>query len=171
MKVINFFGGPGSGKSTAAAGLFYLLKKKKYNVELVTEFAKDLVYSEDTHALSQQNYVFANQEYRLSRLVGKVDIAITDSPLILATFYTKDTYPKSFDQLCLDLFNGYDNENFFVNRNHIYSQSGRVQNEKEAMFIDDKIWDFLFSKKIPFREVTAGDDVPEKVLEIIMEII
>ena len=77
MLVINFFGEPGSGKSTASAGLFYLLKQRKYNVELVTEFAKDLVYDEHTKALSCQNFVFANQEYRLSRLKNKVDIVIT----------------------------------------------------------------------------------------------
>ena len=89
MKVINFFGGPCSGKSTAAAGLFYLMKKQKYNVELVTEFAKDLVYEDHTMALSEQNYVFANQEYRLARLEGKIDYAISDSPLILSNISSK----------------------------------------------------------------------------------
>ena len=73
--------------------------------------------------------------------------------------------------MCLDLFNGYDNENFFVSRNHIYSQSGRVHNEKEAKALDNRMWDFLFSKKIPFREVTAGDDVPENVFEMIKNIL
>ena len=46
MKVINLFAGPGTGKSTTAAGLFYKMKSKGYMVELVTEFAKDLVYQE-----------------------------------------------------------------------------------------------------------------------------
>lgn len=42
--VINIFGGPGVGKSTVAAGLFYRLKCLHYSVELVEEFAKYLVY-------------------------------------------------------------------------------------------------------------------------------
>ena len=46
LKVINFFGAPGSGKSTIAAGLFFEMKMKQMNVELVTEFAKELCYSE-----------------------------------------------------------------------------------------------------------------------------
>lgn len=41
------FGSPGSGKSTTAAGLFYKLKTSDYNVELVTEVAKDLVWLND----------------------------------------------------------------------------------------------------------------------------
>jgi len=163
MRVINFFGGPGSGKSTAAAGLFYLMKKKKFNVELVTEFAKDLVYEGSNHALSQQNYVFANQEYRIARLIDKVDIAITDSPLILSTFYAKDSYPKSFTQLCIDLFNGYDNVNYFIKRNFEYSPLGRNQTIEEAILIDKKIISFLITEGFHFEIITAGDDIPELI--------
>ncbi len=35
MKVINLWGSPGAGKSTAAAGLFYRMKFADYNVELI----------------------------------------------------------------------------------------------------------------------------------------
>ena len=41
LKVINLYGGPGTGKSTTAAALFALIKREGYNVELVTEFAID----------------------------------------------------------------------------------------------------------------------------------
>ncbi len=44
LKVINLWAGPGAGKSTTAAGLFNLMKIRGYNVELVTEFAKEMVY-------------------------------------------------------------------------------------------------------------------------------
>ena len=40
MKVINFFGGPGVGKSTAACDLFVAMKKAGYKVEYVDEYAK-----------------------------------------------------------------------------------------------------------------------------------
>ena len=39
--VINLFGGPGCGKSTTMARLFADLKARGYNVEMVSEFAKD----------------------------------------------------------------------------------------------------------------------------------
>lgn len=41
--VINLIGGPGSGKSTTAAGLFFRMKSMGVRCELVTEYAKELV--------------------------------------------------------------------------------------------------------------------------------
>ena len=84
MKVINIFGAPGAGKSTTASGLFYEMKKHWIECEYIQEFAKELVWSDSTHLLSQQNYIFAEQERRLNRLNQKIDVAISDSPLILS---------------------------------------------------------------------------------------
>jgi nicotinamide riboside kinase len=162
MIVINYFGGPGSGKSTQAAGLFYLMKKAKYNVELVTEFAKDLVYEKNLKALSEQNYIFANQEYRLSRLKDSVDYVITDSPIILSNIYAKD-YPHSFHIFCEEMFSRYNNVNIFINRNHEYSTDGRTQTENEAQEISLRIKNYLREFKIPFKNFTAGDDTPEEI--------
>jgi pantothenate kinase len=39
--IINVYGGPGAGKSTSAAYLYYLLKVAGKNVELVREYVKD----------------------------------------------------------------------------------------------------------------------------------
>ena len=39
--IINLIGGPGSGKSTTAAGLFYKLKQMGIDCEMALEFAKD----------------------------------------------------------------------------------------------------------------------------------
>lgn len=169
MKVINFYGGPGAGKSTAAAGLFYLLKKAKYNVELVTEFAKDLVYDESLRMLSRQNYVFAHQEYRLSRLKNKVDIAITDSPLLLSTFYAPLDYPKSFTDLCKDLYHTYDNYNFFIERNHQYVEEGRLQDEKESDEISEKILKFLLENNQYYISYLASDNTPNKIYEYLLK--
>jgi predicted ATPase len=58
LKVINLYGGPGTGKSTTAAALFALMKREGYNVELVTEFAKDLVWTERNKELGDQIYIF-----------------------------------------------------------------------------------------------------------------
>ena len=57
MIVINLFGGPSSGKTTMAAGLFRLLKTMNKKVELVQEFAKDLVWENNLGKLSDQFYV------------------------------------------------------------------------------------------------------------------
>lgn len=44
MRKINFYGGPGSGKSTVASQLYTDLKILQYTTELVREAAKDKVY-------------------------------------------------------------------------------------------------------------------------------
>ena len=44
--VVNLTGGPGSGKSTLCAQLFYILKSKNIDVEMATEYVKDLVFEE-----------------------------------------------------------------------------------------------------------------------------
>ena len=44
--VVNLFGGPGSGKSTFMANLFYHLKCRGVEVVMAPEFAKDSVWEE-----------------------------------------------------------------------------------------------------------------------------
>ena len=88
LNVINLFGGPGCGKSTTAAGLFHLMKLNEMNVELVTEYAKDLTWEERFGTLANdQLYVFAKQQKRLQVLKNKVRYVVTDSPLILGLSY------------------------------------------------------------------------------------
>ena len=41
--VINLIGGPGSGKSTTASGIFYTLKKMGINCEISCENAVDVI--------------------------------------------------------------------------------------------------------------------------------
>ena len=57
--VVNLFGGPGSGKSTFMANLFYHLKCRGVEVEMAPEFAKDLVWEERVQYFDEQIYIFA----------------------------------------------------------------------------------------------------------------
>ena len=52
MIVVNFYAPPGYGKSTFAALVFSKLKMLGVNCELVSEFAKDMVWEEDYVALA-----------------------------------------------------------------------------------------------------------------------
>ena len=89
MQVINFLGSSGSGKSTSALGLTYELKKRGVKAELITEFAKDLVFSKCEHLLLQnQIFIFAEQHRRMEILKDSgLQYLITDSPLILSSYY------------------------------------------------------------------------------------
>lgn len=139
MKVINFIAGPGAGKSTVAAGLFHVMKRAGDNVELVSEYAKDMTWEGRDNILQDQLYMLAKQNRRLQRLEGKVDYAITDSPLLLGAIYTTQDYYKNFIPLVKEVYDGYDNETFMIVRTKEYHTVGRSQTKAQAIEIDDKI--------------------------------
>jgi len=81
--IVNFFGGPGIGKSTQSAHLFTKMKKNHMDVELTFEFPKIVAWEENYSAIRDQFYITANQHRNISRLYGKVKYIIVDSPIIL----------------------------------------------------------------------------------------
>ena len=176
IKIINLFGGPGSGKSTAAAGLFYRMKMHGYKVELVTEYAKDLVYAGHLRTmLDLQEYIFAEQNWRLQRLVNHVDWAITDSPVLLSAVYPHlnqklhrtSNWPAlpQFIELVKAQFECYNNINIVLKRPVKYQQWGREQSKEEAHEIDDMINDVLLSGNYDFITLETGPLLVEEVLE------
>ena len=72
-KIINFFGGPGIGKSTQASGLFTEMKKHHMSVEYTYEFPKEVAWEGNVSQLKDQFFITANQHRNISRLYGKVD--------------------------------------------------------------------------------------------------
>lgn len=169
MKVINFFGAPGAGKSTAALGLANAMKRAWLHCEYVSEFAKDTIWMETSHLLSRQNWVLANQELRLGMLEGKIDYAVIDGPLLLSAFYAPESYPEAFKELCFHFFNNYENVNFFVNRSHEYTPIGRLQNEAQSDAIAKQMKDFLRDHGVPFMEISAGDSAPAAMFEMLKQ--
>ena len=93
MMLINLTGEPGAGKSTIAAGLFYRLKMRKWNVELVTEYTKELILTNDQWALADELVVFS-EKYRRIKKLEKVDIVITDTWTVT---YTAGPITGTFD--------------------------------------------------------------------------
>jgi len=57
---INLWAGPGTGKSTMAASIFAELKWNKIDCELVSEYAKQIVWEESYTKLNNQNWLFQN---------------------------------------------------------------------------------------------------------------
>ena len=188
MKVINLFGGPGSGKSTTAAGLFHLMKVAGYSVELVTEFAKDLTWDDSQNVLKDQMLVFAEQNHRLWRLEGKVDFAITDSPLLLShiyydlvgncEFYNELQLGNKFLDWVDNTFLNYDNINFFIRRVKPYIEIGRNQNEEESDMLSHRIKVLLatlfrcsrhgvVNYGVDFISLDGNEMAPRKILDMI----
>jgi len=173
MKVINLFGGPGAGKSTTAAGLFFLMKTDPSirSVELVTEFAKDLVYAERFKELEGNNqlYITAKQFSRLKRLSNQVDYAITDSPIIQSLMYTPRDYFPSFGSLLKEIYSSFDNINIFIKRVKPYKKYGRAQTEEESDVIGNNIWHFLSINDISYSAVNGDALAPDSILKLIKE--
>lgn len=162
MKVLNFFGGPCLGKSTTAAGLFYKMKINGHNVELVSEYAKDMTWENRHNILKDQMYIFAKQNRKLERLRNKVDYVITDSPLVLGLGYLPDDYPATFEPFVMDIWNTYNNINFYlVNSGDLtYQTVGRNQDKHEAELLNQRILKIVKKNCIAYNSITvqAGNE-------------
>ena len=158
MIVINLFGAPGAGKSTGAAYIYSKLKMLGVNAELVTEFAKDKVWEQSKAVFENQIYIFGKQNFRLSRLKDKVDVAITDSPLLLSGFYGQndESLGDEFDILVAKIFNSYPSINLFIDRVKPYNPAGRFQNECESNLIHEQLLEYLNNHNI-YCEHYNGD--------------
>jgi len=167
------FGGPGTGKSTTAAGLFYKLKTHGVNAELIQEYAKDKVWGEDFKPLSFQPYILGKQLYKQYKLIDQVDVAITDSPVVFSIAYQGFGCVEGFEEMVVKQFNLFNNLNIFLERNpaeHPYNPKGRTQTEDEAMLLDHKIKAILDHNFIPYHKVVIKKDGShlEEILNLVM---
>lgn len=170
MLVVNLFGAPGAGKSTGAAYIFSRLKLAGINAELVTEFAKDKVWEESKAVFQNQAYIFEKQYFRISRVQDKVDVVITDSPILLSPFYTDDpVLGDEFDKLVTKVFNSYDSFNAFINRVKPYNVAGRFQTEQESDELAKKLLAFVTAHGVTCRyydgDVKSYDVLVADILE------
>ena len=168
MKVINVIAGPGTGKSTLASGLYHEAKRRGWNVELVTEVAKDLVWEGRHCALSNQAYVFGRQVQRIHRLEGQVDFVITDSPFLLSAIYAPVDYPPEWEKVVVELWKRYDNTVAFLERGPWFDDRGRVHSLQQSVEIDQKIAVLLQKHNITYTQVDCGYSNPGEVLDSIL---
>jgi hypothetical protein len=170
LTVVNFFGGPGCGKSTTAAFVFGHMKVLDYKVELIYEAAKGCVWEKWHHIFGEQDWMFAHQHRLIRRLIDHdIDYAVVDSSILLSLFYMPDDFPQSFRPFVREVFDTYDNLNIFIDRNPDlpYVQAGRNEDERQAIEIDKKIRKYFEEEGIPCHHVMAGDTAASNVVEII----
>lgn len=172
MIVVNLFGVPSAGKSTGAAHIFSQLKLNGINAELITEFAKDKVWENNTEVFKNQAYLFGKQSYKMSRCKDKVDVLVTDSPLPLSIFYNKDdVLGEDFNRTVMNVFNSYDNLNYLLLRVKPYNPIGRHQTEEESNALKQPMVDLLNDRNIKYTEHDGSVEGYEKIVaDILMHI-
>ena len=174
MIVVNLFGVPGAGKSTGAAYVFSKLKMQGVNAELVTEFAKDMVWEKNNKVLMNQEYIFGSQSYRLSRCKDKVDVIVTDCPLFLTAFYNKSSVlSNAFNQVVLSVFNTYNNVNYLIDKIQDFNPIGRVHTEQEARNMREPLIQMLRDYNVPFETIEGSvkdyDVIVEQITQMTKE--
>lgn len=137
--IVNLFAGPGTGKSSTAAGLFSELKWRGRTTEMALEFAKDKVWEKSTAVLDNQIYIFGKQHHRIWRLREQVEVVVTDSPILLSLIYGAENTSKQFHELVLYEHDQLRNLNVFLERLKAYDPKGRLQTEEKAREIDEQV--------------------------------
>ncbi len=167
--IINLFGGPGSGKSTTASGVFYNLKQQGISAEFVQEYAKELVFEDRQLALANQVYILGKQFYGLYRVLDQVDVVVMDTSLLLGAVYAPADYYDSFTTLLFEIYHSMDNMNFFIERHKPYLEVGRYQKEDEAKRIDIDVRVWLDKNKVPYDAVPGTKEGVDKITEWVLE--
>lgn len=168
--VINLIGGPGSGKSTTMAGVFYELKKMGVNAEIVPEYTKDRVYEKAFHTLEDQTYLMSKQIHKIWRLKDEVDVIVMDASLLTTPIYDK-THDPLLKKFAINEFNKWNNLVFFIDRGDVeYKTEGRYESLTEAQAIDQHYIDICKEYHIPFdvvKNTEAVEHIVKKVVELL----
>lgn len=174
-KVINLYGGPGTGKSTVAALLFAKFKNMGLNTELVTEYVKGWVYDNRTPVMYDQYYFFAKQMRREYSLFNHIDYIVTDSPMLMNGYYSSLYGTKEegelFEKMCKTYFKRCKTEDnvehihIFLKRVKPFNQIGRFQNEERSKEMDLEIFNYLTNINIPLISIDANEESIDKIIE------
>jgi hypothetical protein len=166
--VVNLFGGPGTGKSTAMHGIMYGLKVLGARVECASEYAKDLVYDGSWDALRNQRAILEEQTARVRRFIGKVPLVINEAPIINGLVYTPDDERQDVKNTIRASWASFLNLNFLLTRasSRPYDAVGRYQTAAEALKVDAKIRTMLIAEGVDFQEFDA-DEAVERIVDLL----
>lgn len=167
-RVINFWSGPGAGKSTTKAGTFFLLKAAGARAAQIEEYATERSVEEDWDTLSNQRKVLTKQDRRQRRFVGKVDWIVTDSPLVLSVLYAPPPWAtEEFFKEVWQTFDQYENINVWIDRVKPYQKYARHHDEDEARDLDGRLRN-LCNHIIDFT-VPGDENAPAKVVQYLRD--
>lgn len=161
-RVINFVGGPGSGKTAMCCLLFAEMKMRGQCVEYIPEVAKNLVWTKQFGLLNNQHYVSTCQYELLKAVMGKVDYILTDGPLLHGVYYNRNNVDNFCDitkteNMILEKMSEFDNLYIHVTKGDFpYEQAGRLESEEQSSIIGRKIKSILDSLKERYVCIVSG---------------
>lgn len=164
--IISLYGGPGTGKSTSAAYLYCQLKMKGLNAELVREYVKDWAWENRHIGTYDQIYFLGKQVRRESMLYGKVDWVVTDSPVLIGTYYAQKYCPpivsEGIRSSTLAFYrqaaeDGHRHVHVFLRRTKEYVAAGRYQTEDQARGVDVEMRRLLTDLRFPVVECDTDE--------------
>lgn len=175
--IINLYGGPGAGKSTSAAYLYYLLKAAGENVEMVREYVKNWAWEGRKISAYDQIYFLGKQVRHESMLFNKVKFIVTDAPIFMSVYYAsafctpvlsegiKRTVQAFYQQTLED---GHKHYHILLKRDHPYVSEGRYQTEEEAKNIDVKLEEMFNDLNLPLIKVGSNEAALKSLFDVIM---
>lgn len=172
---ICFYGGASAGKTTTATHLFALLKQADVNAEIVQEFAKELAWQEYKISAIDQFWIFGEQSHREVSIFNKVDVVLTDSPILIASYYAKLFGSKGHAEAFKAMFQeymkmateaGHKFHNIFINRTKKYNPAGRYQTAEQASEIDADMRSFLTELGQTWVEIDGDANAAGRILEM-----
>ena len=194
--VVSIFGGPGSGKTTAALDITSRLKKLGFLADFAPEYAKEVVW--DTQAplatpeerararavmdggLQTQRLFFAQQQARVNRCLGQCDFVVTDSPGLIGMVCLRPPFDaEGRAALYRDMradFNSHHNFVMVMRRGDAYEAQGRIESPKRAMAMDRATAELLNDLDEPWRSYghdelsRAVSDMQRRLFEVRREL-
>lgn len=160
--VINLWGGPGVGKSSLSAELYYLLKQSRISSELVREYVKDWAWEGRQIGPYDQPQIVGKQISAEASKYGKVAVIITDSPMMLSAFY-QDYYRGNEyistmikGHMSVARSNGVKYLDFLIPRTVAYDAEGRYETEAQALALDAALLDYLHRHEINYETLPTS---------------
>ena len=174
--VVNLYGAPGSGKSTGAAYLFSRLKMNGVDCEYVPEFAKSAVWEERGNLFKdpeEQFFIFANQFHAMNVLYGKVDVIVTDSPLLLTLVYNRSVrLDGPYEKVVLNLNSKFSRHlDYMVLRDMAYDRNGRNETKEESDKIQEEIRKMLHRNDVTYFDVKGNKEGYTSLFSMVMTVI
>ena len=156
--ILNLFGGPGIGKTTAAAKIFVELKMLGIETANPEEHAKLAIWKGREDLLDQQLVILGQTWETLHALSDKVDVVVMDSPLMLCSVYAGEKENKHFHDTVADFHKKMPRINMVLQRPKglVYSNKGRREDKNQAKIVDTKVQDALhkYDENYSLLEIT-----------------